>query len=738
MYLFGAGGVVDCGQFLRFTDSKVRRRNQQSRAEFVADSDETRRQLEAGLSSYVEVVRTGSVLLSANNEINGAGIPCGSSAGLRLAERYVGLEGIGFAQCVHARDLSRFLRLLDSDGNRVRVRPMTPRPTYCPVLLLEPRTDTTRAAIGFDVGIVPAFADAMARARDTGDPVASSAIQIPGWQGDRRARVVLFIPVYRLTGPLQTIEARRRSLVGYVVGPLDTEHMLDALVSPGSQGLEIEVRDGLAASDRMLFGATASTDVAPRFETLKRVRLADRDWVLTVSASPEVTAAASQTPVQTLVAGLALSLMLLLVSRAQVKAWETSARHEAELRASAQAMRESEAEARAANLAKDEFLATVSHELRTPLNVVLGWVNMLRRQSVESDRVPRALEIIERNARQQAQLIDDLLDVSRIVVGQLRLERHPVSVGPVVTAVVESLKPGAEVKGITLAIEAIEESCEIIGDAGRLRQTIWNVLTNAIKFTPAGGGISIKLARHGGRIRLTVSDTGVGIEPAFLKRVFDRFTQADSSTTREHSGVGLGLAIARHLVELHGGTIEARSQGRGHGATFVIELPAAAASTPALIQAPVAAAVAHPSPLSGIRVLVVDDDESTLELLTTALTSTGAQVISAQSARDALVRVTNDHPDVIVSDIAMPGEDGFWFIERVRTLSGERWTHAGDCPHRARAAGRSHARHRCRLSTARCEACRAHRTAVAPRGAGCRTRRVARFERSHRLGAGPE
>jgi signal transduction histidine kinase/ActR/RegA family two-component response regulator len=395
--------------------------------------------------------------------------------------------------------------------------------------------------------------------------------------------------------------------------------------------------------------------------------------VLTVSSTPAVEAAAPQTAIQTLVAGLALSLMLLLVSRAQVRAWETSARHEAELRASAQALRDSEAEARAANLAKDEFLATVSHELRTPLNVVLGWVNMLRRQSVEPERVPRALEIIERNARQQAQLIDDLLDVSRIVVGQLRLERHLVTLGPLVTAVVESLRPAAEAKRMTLAVEAIEDGAEVIGDAGRLRQMLWNVITNAIKFTPAGGCVTIALARVGNHLRLTVHDTGVGIEAAFLTRVFERFTQADSSTTREHSGVGLGLAIARNLVELHGGTIEARSDGRDRGATFVIELPAAAAATtPAVSNLPVAAPATHSTPLSGVRVLVVDDDEGTLELLTTALSTTGAQVIAAQSARDALVRVTADHPDVIVSDIAMPGEDGFWFIERVRTLGGER------------------------------------------------------------------
>jgi signal transduction histidine kinase/ActR/RegA family two-component response regulator len=482
-------------------------------------------------------------------------------------------------------------------------------------------------------------------------------------------RVVLFIPVYRLTRPLTTTDARRRALLGYVVGPLDTEKMMQSLVSNSRRPLDIEVREGVTAAASTLFALTSPAGPANRLQTLKRVRVADRDWFVTLSSAT----AAQTTPLmvpQTLAAGLALSLMLLLVTRAQVRAWETSARHEAELRASAEALRESEAEARAANIAKDEFLATVSHELRTPLNVVLGWVNMLRRQSVEPDRVPRALEIIERNARQQAQLIDDLLDVSRIVAGQLRLERQPVALAPMVTAVVESLRLSADAKRLSVRVEPVEEPCIVIGDAGRLRQTIWNVVTNAIKFTPDGGQVTLALARDGGHLRLTVSDTGVGIEPAFLTRVFERFTQADSSTTREHSGVGLGLAITRHLVELHGGTIQARSEGPGRGATFIIDWPEAPLVAP-VTSSTVAADSSHSSPLSGVRVLVVDDDEGTLELLTTALTAIGAQVISAQSARDALARVSADRPDVIVSDIAMPGEDGFWFIEHVRTLGGE-------------------------------------------------------------------
>jgi signal transduction histidine kinase/ActR/RegA family two-component response regulator len=669
--LFAVGCLLSVAASEYLSKTAAEAVDTRAHAEFLADSDQMRRQIQSGLNSYVEVIRAGAVLLSADNEISGSEFRR-FVTGLRLPDRYPGLEGIGFAQCIRARDLNRFLRLLDLDGNRIRVWPANPRAVYCPTLFFDPRIDASKTALGFDVGTDAALAEAMAQARDTGEPTASPRVDgLPVWDAHGGGRVVLFLPVFRSTLSLESQEARRRALIGYVFGPLDAQRLLQAITA--SPSLAYEVHDGAIATPAALLAGVNVPNASGRFHSAERVQLGGRQWVIALQSLTAPDAASAPVARYTLVAGIALSLMLLLVSRAQVRAWETAARHHVVLQASAEALRESESQARAANLAKDEFLATVSHELRTPLNVVLGWVNMLRRDAVAPGRIPQALEIIERNARQQAQLIDDLLDVSRIVMGQLRLDRHQVAVAPLVATVVESLRPDAEAKGVALRIHTSKDPCNTLGDADRLRQTIWNLVANAIKFTPSGGQAYVELSRRASHIRLTVRDTGVGIDPAFLPHVFERFKQADSTTTRVHTGVGLGLAIARHLVELHGGTIEAHSQGVGHGATFIVELPAAPVETSTMVSSGPATAVASTAPvLAGVRVLVVDDDESTLELLTTALSTTGAHVISAQSARDALRRVTADSPDVIVSDIAMPGEDGYWLIQHVRTLSGAR------------------------------------------------------------------
>jgi CheY-like chemotaxis protein len=293
---------------------------------------------------------------------------------------------------------------------------------------------------------------------------------------------------------------------------------------------------------------------------------------------------------------------------------------------------------------------------------------------VRAEGLDHALDVIDRNARHQAELIDDLLDVSRIVTGKLRLELRQLAWAPIVAAVIESLRPSAEAKGVAIMAPAAGDAFTILGDPDRLHQIVWNLIANAIKFTPSGGEVWVELRRQARHAALTVRDTGVGIAPEFLPHAFERFSQADSSTTRTHSGVGLGLAIVRHLVELHGGTIHARSEGAGLGATFIVELPAvdaSTASTSIIATLPPAGFAPSSGPrLDGVRVLVVDDDPSTLEMLTEALGTTGAQVTASGSARDALERLRKNGIDVIVSDIAMPGEDGFWLMEHLRAVPG--------------------------------------------------------------------
>lgn len=343
--------------------------------------------------------------------------------------------------------------------------------------------------------------------------------------------------------------------------------------------------------------------------------------------------------------------------------------------------KEARLEAESANRLKDEFLSTLSHELRTPLTAIIGWSKLLIDGELEPDKQPKALETIARNARFQAQLIDDLLEVSRIITGKLRLEFSPCELRPVIEAVVEGLRPTAEAKAVRLELLLEPDVALIYGDVDRLGQVIWNLLSNAVKFTPRNGSVQVKLQRTKSQVVIAVRDSGEGIKPDFLPHVFERFSQADGSTTREHGGLGLGLAIVRHLVELHGGAVRAESPGEGLGSTFVVSLPLMEASD-AQVQRPKfqdddlvvadAKRIAHKPSLDGLRLLIVDDEPDFRELVTLMLGRYGAVVKTAASAGEALVYVENWKPDVLVSDIGMRDEDGYGLISKVRALSLER------------------------------------------------------------------
>ena len=334
------------------------------------------------------------------------------------------------------------------------------------------------------------------------------------------------------------------------------------------------------------------------------------------------------------------------------------------------------AEAEAANRLKDEFLSTLSHELRTPLTSIIGWTNLMRAGKVGGEVQAQALETIERNAKIQSRLIDDLLDLSRVVSGKLLLDTREVDLASVVADSVEVVRPAAAAKGISLALEC-EPGLRISGDAARLQQVAWNLLSNAVKFTPEGGSVRALLARDGARVTLAVSDTGKGIAAEFLPHVFDRFRQADSATTRAYGGLGLGLAIVRHLVEMHGGTVRAESAGEGRGSTFSAAFPLAAASACECAEAGTGVLVEDEEAraadgLAGVRVLVVDDESDTRRLISTVIAQTGAEVTACASAREALEALKSWRPHILMSDIGMPGEDGFSLIRKVRALPAER------------------------------------------------------------------
>jgi PAS domain S-box-containing protein len=327
-------------------------------------------------------------------------------------------------------------------------------------------------------------------------------------------------------------------------------------------------------------------------------------------------------------------------------------------------------QAEEANRMKDEFLALVSHELRSPLNAILGYAALLRYSGLDPQNVRQAAEVIDRSGKAQAQLIDDLLDTARIISGKLRLELGPVDLVSVIDQAVQTIHPAADAKGISIDTDLPSEIGQITGDPTRLQQVVWNLLSNAVKFTPEGGSVQARLERVDPHIRITVSDTGKGISADFLPYVFDRFRQADSSSARRYGGLGLGLALVKYLVELHGGTIEAASAGEGRGATFKVTLPVRAVATPLGEDGAGTFTVKSSGELAGVRALVVDDEDDARELIETVLTQYGAEVVAANSAAEAYMLITAAppewRPDVMVTDIGMPGEDGYSLIRRVR------------------------------------------------------------------------
>jgi len=344
--------------------------------------------------------------------------------------------------------------------------------------------------------------------------------------------------------------------------------------------------------------------------------------------------------------------------------------------------KEAREEAETASRMKDEFLATISHELRTPLTAILGWASMLNRGSLSQSQTRHALKVIEQSAMSQAGLVNDILDTARIITGRLKLDAHPIEIERVFQAAIDVIRPTAEAKKIALQVVIDDPYSIIFGDTNRVQQVIWNLLSNAVKFTSEGGRVEARLGRRDGHIEITVTDTGVGVDPQFLPYVFDRFRQADSTSTRKYGGLGLGLAIVRHVVEMHGGTVAASSPGKGQGATFTVRFPIASPdilqqpeelpSEPELKQPTQPNQMEDGPNLGGICLLVVDDDLDTLEMLKVILQNRGAEVTTAASARDALKTLEHSLPHALISDLAMPEQDGYALIKQIRQRGPDR------------------------------------------------------------------
>ncbi len=337
--------------------------------------------------------------------------------------------------------------------------------------------------------------------------------------------------------------------------------------------------------------------------------------------------------------------------------------------------RAARSEAERASRMKDEFLATLSHELRTPLMPIVGWIEILRLPGLGSGEREKGLEVIERNARLQARMIDELLDMSRIVSGKLQIEPQRMALGPVIEAAVATVRPAATAKGVAFNVRLPQPGPAVLGDASRLQQVFWNLLSNAVKFTPKGGQVDVELLEEGDDVRVRVADSGQGIAPEFLPHVFERFRQADSSITRRHGGLGIGLAIVRQLVDLHGGTVRAESAGVDRGALFEVSLPRAAAAAPELAASSESTAsrrLPADAPLADLTLLAIDDHADARELLTRLLQQAGALVLVAASSAEGLSLLSRARPDAVICDIGMPDGDGYGFIRGVRELPAER------------------------------------------------------------------
>ena len=342
-----------------------------------------------------------------------------------------------------------------------------------------------------------------------------------------------------------------------------------------------------------------------------------------------------------------------------------------DIKQSEESLRESERQLVEVNRLKDEFLATLSHELRTPLNAILGWAHMLQASPLQPGVLDRAVHAIDRNARAQAQLVDDLLDVSRVISGKLAIKHEAVNVRAVIGEAADAIRPAVSAKALRLRMDiAPDADIVLAGDADRLRQVIWNVLSNAVKFTPPAGEIDITVRRAADTLEISVRDTGIGIQPAFLPHVFERFRQADSTPSRKHGGLGLGLAIVRHLVEAHGGTVAVFSDGPGAGAEFVIRLPLDGARPRPLPAVANQRGTAHPG-IAGLRVLVTDDDPDARDVVRTVLESHGAMVTTVANAAETLSALTTARFDVLVADIGMPGQDGYSLMRAIRERAAD-------------------------------------------------------------------
>ncbi len=554
--------------------------------------EDTTRRIQTRLDTYIELLRAGAALVTVSHDVDRDEFH-EFIGDLHIAERYPGIQGIGYSRRLKAEERAAFEAHARATVPGFRVWPDNARPEYYPIVFAEPHDRLNTAALGYDMFSEPVRRAAMERARDTDAPAASGRVTLAQEIDEaQQAGFLVYVPVYRAGAPAGTTPERAAALDGFVYATFRADDLLRSTMGEAAGvAIVFRVYDGAVEGAFPLYdsGGSEARDSA-RFAARRTIAVAGRPWTVAFVSRPVFDEQAPFTaPVLTAAAGIVLAALLFTGFPTPQAGPAPATRHFEELARSEEALRARETalsdlvarerrardRAEAAGRAKDEFLATLSHELRTPLNAIMGWSSMLKTGRVREDRRAEAIEVIARNADAQARLIDDLLDVSRIITGHMRLDLAPIAIAPILRQTIDTVRPSADARGVAIISRVDEGVGGALGDAARLQQIVWNLLSNAIKFTDAGGTVTVEAHATDGQVHISVSDTGVGIDPSFLPFVFDRFRQADSSTTRRHGGSGLGLAIARHLVELHGGRIEADSAGVGQGATFRVHLAAA-------------------------------------------------------------------------------------------------------------------------------------------------------------------
>jgi signal transduction histidine kinase/CheY-like chemotaxis protein len=577
---------------------------------------------------------------------------------LDVQRRYPGMQGIGLMVRFPKDRLQDVVSTMRGEGyEKFGVRPESPpRDEYTAVIILEPQDPRNRSILGYDMATDPLRRAAMFRARDEGVLAATGRLELlHDIDEPRHVGFVLFTPIYTTHETPESEAQRRETLYGWVYAPFRAQELFSGPLAAQHQVFDlVEVYDGQQLDAKhLLFREGKDGDA--HYTRKLQITVANRNWTV-VFRRAGAGAFSSLLSMTTLFGGLIITLLLFTLVRLQ-----TRGRFAAE--ATAERLRRSEAELQRANQAKDEFLATLSHELRTPMTAIIGWVRLLGEGDLDAETSATAIDAIQKSSRAQAQLIDDLLDVSRITAGKMHLEPRPIELAPVIAAAVDSIMPAAETKGVHVERSLPPRPLVVSGDAHRLQQVLWNLMSNAVKFTPRGGTVRVSLHADDGEAVIEVEDTGRGIDPAFLPHVFERFRQADSSMTRAYTGLGLGLAIVRHLVEMHGGKVAAFSEGEGRGATFGVRLPLLSASP-----RPQESSRSRPvdDALRSVRLLVVDDEESVRNYAAAVFRVAGADVRVVEAAQDALALLDQWRPDVVITDLGMPEMDGYELLRRLR------------------------------------------------------------------------